>query len=321
VRGATRTITVLFTDMVGSTNLLSRLGPDAGDDLLNRHFAALRGALAVHRGHEVKTLGDGVMAVFDSAGDALGCAVTMQRGVERQGRSDPERSFEMRVGLSAGEVFQENGDFIGMPVVEASRLCAAACPGQILTADVVRALVGGTAMVRLEPIGQLTLKGLPAPVDAWEVDWDAAEDSSLRVALAEDSVLLREGLARVLEAEGIEVVLQASDADTLMAGLTVARPHVAVLDVRMPPTHTTEGLDAAEQIRSDHPEIGILLLSAEVQPSAARRLLEGASEGVGYLLKERVGDIGELLSAIRTVAGGGSAIDPEVVAQLTPAGT
>jgi CheY-like chemotaxis protein len=307
--------------MVGSTDLLARVGPDAGDELLTRHFAGLRGALAVHRGHEVKTLGDGMMAVFDSAGDALGCAVTMQRAVDRQGRSNPDRSFEMRVGLSAGEVFQENGDFIGMPVVEASRLCAAAVPAQILAADVVRALVGTTAMIRLEPIGELTLKGLPAPVMAWEVDWDSAEDSTLRVALAEDSVLLREGLARVLEAEGIEVVLQASDADTLMAGLAGARPHVAVLDVRMPPTHTTEGLDAAEWIRTEHPDVGVLVLSAEVQPGAARRLLEGATEGVGYLLKERVGEVGELLSAIRAVASGGSAIDPEVVAALSPAGT
>lgn len=307
--------------MVGSTDLFARLGPDAGDEVLNRHFASLRGALAVHRGHEVKTLGDGIMAVFDSAADALGCCVTMQRAGERQGRSDPERSFEMRVGLSAGEVFQENGDFIGMPVVEASRLCAAAFPGQILAADVVRALVGSTAMARLEPVGELTLKGLPGPVTAWEVDWDSAEDSTLRVALAEDSALLRQGIARVLESEGIEVVLQTSDAATLLAGLAAARPHVAVLDVRMPPTHTTEGLDAAARIKDEHPEVGVLLLSAEVQASAARRVLDGASEGIGYLLKERVGDVGELLAAIRTVASGGSAIDPAVVASLTPAGT
>jgi CheY-like chemotaxis protein len=303
--------------------VLFRSGAQGGDDLLNRHFVSLRGALAVHRGHEIKTLGDGMMAVFDSASDALGCAVTMQRTVERQGRAEPERSFEMRVGLSAGEAFQENGDFIGMPVVEASRLCAAAFPGQVLAADVVRVLVGSTAMARLEPVGELTLKGLPGPLMAWEVDWDSAEDGALRVALAEDSVLLRQGIARVLESEGIEVVLQASDAGALLEGLPAARPHVAVLDVRMPPTHTTEGLDAAERIRAEHPDVGVLLLSAEVQPSAARRLLDGASEGIGYLLKERVGDVGELLAAIRTIASGGSAIDPEVVAQLrlSPAST
>ena len=319
MRGSARTVTVLFTDMVGSTDLLSRLGPQAGDDLLNRHFAGLRGALAVHRGREVKTLGDGIMAVFDSAGDALACAVTMQAAVDRQGREDPGRSFQMRVGISAGEVVQENDDYVGMAVVEASRVCAAAQDGQILVADIVRALVGGSCMAPMEPVGELSLKGLPGPVTCWEVAWDGMEESSLRVALADDSVLLRQGIARVLEAEGIDVVLQASDAEGLLAGLAAARPHVAVVDVRMPPTHTTEGLDAAERIRADHPDIGVLVLSAEVQPFAAHRLLSGAGDGIGYLLKERVADVADLLAAIRTIAGGGIAIDPEVAAQLPPA--
>jgi DNA-binding NtrC family response regulator len=91
-------------------------------------------------------------------------------------------------------------------------------------------------------------------------------------------VLLREGMASVLDAAGFDVVLQAADADTLIAGIDAARPHVVVLDVRMPPTHTTEGLVAAEQIRAEHPEIGVIVLSQSVEPSAAMRLLEGATE-------------------------------------------
>ena len=101
--------------------------------------------------------------------------------------------------------------------------------------------------------------------------------------------------------------------------MPATRPHVVLMDVRMPPTHTTEGLIGRATIRAEHPEIGVLVLSAEVQPHAARRLLDDGTDGVGYLLKERIGDVAELIAAIRTVASGGSAIDPAVVARLAAA--
>ena len=307
---------MLFTDLVGSTALLARLSPAEGDVLISRHFAGLRGALAVHRGREVKTLGDGFMAVFDSANDALACAVTMQQAVARQNRDHSEHELKIRVGLSAGEVSESDGDFHGMPVVEAARLCAAASADQILAADVVGALVGGNGMHRVEPVAALELKGIPDPVRTSEVRWDAEEGFALRVALAEDSALMREGVAKLLESEAIEVVLEASDADELLSGLSAARPHVVILDVRMPPTHTTEGLDAAERIKAEHPEMGVLVLSAALQVAAAERLLSRCTDGIGYLLKDLVGDATELISAVRTVASGGSAIAPEVVARL-----
>jgi class 3 adenylate cyclase/CheY-like chemotaxis protein len=314
--GVRRTVTVLFTDMVGSTELLGGLEQSGADALINRHFGGLRDALSVHRGDEVKTLGDGLMAVFGSVSDAVACAVTMQRAVERHNRDHASGTISMRVGVSAGETLHEHEDYFGAPVIEASRLCAAAGPGGILVADVVRVLAGSTGIHRLDPAGELELKGLPVSVTAWRVNWDAGEDFALRVALADDSVLLRQGIAQVLESEGIEVTLQTSDAESLMRGLLGARPHVVVLDVRMPPTHTTEGLDAAHRIRSEHPGIGVLVLSGSIDPGAARRLLESDSGGIGYLLKERVADIAELTAAIRTVASGGSAIDPEVIARL-----
>jgi DNA-binding NarL/FixJ family response regulator len=115
-------------------------------------------------------------------------------------------------------------------------------------------------------------------------------------------------------------VLQAGDAEAMLDQLPAAGAHVAVLDVRMPPTHTTEGLEAAARIRAEHPDVGVLVLSAEVHAGAARRLLDGGTEGIGYLLKERVGDVAELAAAVRTVASGGSAIDPAVVDQLEAAG-
>ena len=317
VPASTTTVTVLFTDLVRSTELLARLGACVAAEVRSDHLGRLRDALAVHRGREVKTLGDGLMAVVDSANDALACAVTMQQAVSRRRRRDVPPALEMRVGLSTGEATSVDGDFFGMAVVEASRLCAAASGGQILAADVVRVLVAGHGMHRLEPAGAMSLKGLPAPTVAWEVIWDAGEDCTLRAAIAEDSVLLREGIARVLEDNSIDVVLRAPDAVTLLGALAATRPHVALLDVRMPPTHTVEGLVAAQRIRTEHPEIAVIVLSQTIEPAAAMRLLAGGTDGVGYLLKERVTDIGQLIAAIHAVVSGGSAIDPEVVARLS----
>jgi CheY-like chemotaxis protein len=254
-------------------------------------------------------MGDGFMTVFESAGDAIACAVTMQRAVA-------EQELTLRVGISAGEVTAEDGDYFGVAVIEASRLCAAAEGGQVLVSDIVRVLAGVNRSHVLAAAGQLALKGLPRLLTTWQVEWDPGEDTALRVALADDSVLLRQGIASVLETEGMDVVLQAGDADSLLAALAATRPHVVVVDVRMPPTHTTEGLLAAERIRAEHPEIGVLVLSASVQVTAAQRLLRHSTHGVGYLLKERVGEISELVAAIRTIAGGGSAIDPAVVGGL-----
>jgi CheY-like chemotaxis protein len=306
----------MFTDMVGSTELAGRIGHRSADEVRQRHFASLQDSLAVHRGSEVKTLGDGIMAAFSSVSDALACAVTMQRAVTYCNRRDPDRSVAMRLGISAGETNVAHGDYFGQPVVEASRLCDAAGPAEIYISDIAKTLAGSIGLHRFELVGALELKGITSPVEAWRIDWDAGEDFALRVIIADDSVLLREGVASVLQAAGIDVVLQAADADTVLRSLTALRPHVVILDVRMPPTHTTEGLQAAERIRADHPEVGVLVLSAWVDPAAARRLLARATDGVGYLLKDRVGDIDQLTAAIRAVASGGSAIDPEVIARL-----
>lgn len=137
----------------------------------------------------------------------------------------------------------------------------------------------------------------------------------MRVVLADDSVLLREGIARLLAAEGFEVVGQVGDAEALLAAVDRERPDVAVVDIRMPPTHTVEGLRAAHEIRRRHPATAVLVLSQHLESRYAVELLEGG-RGVGYLLKERVGDVHEFAAAVRRVAAGGSAIDAEVVARL-----
>jgi DNA-binding NarL/FixJ family response regulator len=138
----------------------------------------------------------------------------------------------------------------------------------------------------------------------------------MRVVIADDAVLFREGLARVLEAAGIHVAGQVGDAEQLLARVRADPPDTAVVDIRMPPTHTREGLDAALRIHAEHPRVGVLVLSQYVEPHHAVQLLEDGTSGVGYLLKDRVTDVGEVVDAVRRVAGGGSVIDPEVVAQL-----
>jgi len=140
---------------------------------------------------------------------------------------------------------------------------------------------------------------------------------TLRVVLADDSVLLREGIARLLAEAGIEVVAQAGDAETLVAAVREHKPNVAIIDIRMPPTHTNEGLRAAEAIRAEHgTNVGILVLSQYVETTFALRLVADGAGGVGYLLKDRVDDLDDFVDAIRRIARGGSVIDPEVVAQL-----
>ena len=138
----------------------------------------------------------------------------------------------------------------------------------------------------------------------------------MRVVLADDSVLLREGIARLLEDAGFEVVGQAGDPDQLMLKVRSYSPDVAIVDIRMPPTHTDEGLQAAREIRERHPDVGVLVLSQYVEAGYALELLQGSAEGVGYLLKDRVADVGEFAAAVKRVADGGSALDPEVVSRL-----
>ena len=138
----------------------------------------------------------------------------------------------------------------------------------------------------------------------------------MRAVIADDSVLLREGVARVLEGGGFDVVASVGDADALKRAVAAEKPDIAVVDVRMPPTQTDEGSQAAEQIRERYPNIGVLMLSQIVEPQRALRLFTERPEGFGYLLKDRVLDIDEFLDAVRRVARGGTAIDPEVVSQL-----
>jgi DNA-binding NarL/FixJ family response regulator len=138
----------------------------------------------------------------------------------------------------------------------------------------------------------------------------------MRVALAEDSVLLREGLARLLEDAGFEVVAQCGNAEDLLRKLNSHDLDVAIVDIRLPPTHNDEGLRAALEIRASHPSVGVLVLSQYVELGLALKLLADSAEGVGYLLKDRISDLDDFVAAVRRVAEGGSALDPIIVSTL-----
>ncbi|MFC0429848.1 response regulator transcription factor [Kutzneria buriramensis] len=138
----------------------------------------------------------------------------------------------------------------------------------------------------------------------------------MRVVIAEDSVLLREGLVRLLDGAGIQVVEAVGDADELLRAVADHEPDLVLLDVRMPPTHTDEGLRAALVIRRQWPTMAVLVLSQYVEERYASELLATETSGIGYLLKDRVADVGEFLAALRRVADGGTALDPEAVSQL-----
>jgi class 3 adenylate cyclase/tetratricopeptide (TPR) repeat protein len=196
------TVTLLFTDLVGSTQLHERLGDEAADVLRRRHFQLLSDAVAGAGGREVKRTGDGVMAVFPSAVDAVSCAVAIQQAVE----DVQDGQLAVRVGINAGEVTAEDGDYYGTPVNVAARLCDAAAPGQVLVSDLVRGLAGNRGGHRFAGLGSVRLKGLHEPVRVWEVRW-----GDQREAPTEDAAPGAPGLPAALAPQTVAAFVGRTD--------------------------------------------------------------------------------------------------------------
>ena len=178
---STENVAILFTDIMGSTELSQRLSQDAADDVRRDHFSILRQAITEAGGTEVKNLGDGIMVVFGSASAAMGCAVAMQQGVELDNRRRDE-TVGLRVGLSGGEVSREGDDYFGDPVVEAARLCARCESGQVLASEWLRLTAGRRSRHECRPLGEMALKGLPDPVETVEVLWEPLGGTESAVA-------------------------------------------------------------------------------------------------------------------------------------------
>ncbi|MFC2059181.1 adenylate/guanylate cyclase domain-containing protein [Chloroflexota bacterium] len=172
-------VTILFTDLVESTQLLEEWGDDAANEIRRKHFQLLRDAVASTGGQEVKSLGDGLMVIFNSALDAVGCAVAMQQAIELHNQDSKVHPLHVRAGLHAGEPIHEENDYFGTAVVVAKRLCDSAQGGQIIASELVRALVGSRGKFRFHELGPLPLKGLTSPLATCEIFWQSESESDL----------------------------------------------------------------------------------------------------------------------------------------------
>jgi DNA-binding NarL/FixJ family response regulator/class 3 adenylate cyclase len=324
----------LIADVRGYTSFTERHGDEAAGLLAGRFSEISRQAIEASGGRIVEFRGDETLAVFDSARAAIGGAVELQRRLVESTFTDDSLPLPTGIGLDAGEAVRVDGGFRGAALNLAARLCALAGPGEILASQEVVHLAGRVAGITYEERGPLRVKNLSRPVRVARVvpvendpaarfavlgDASAtgpARRPKLRVAIADDSALIREVLVRVLTEAGSEIVCQAEDAATLLAGVRHAQPDVVVTDIRMPPSHTNEGLVAALSIRSEFPDVGVLVLSQYVETHRAMELIAESPERIGYLLKDRISNVSELADAVRRVAGGDIVIDPQVIGKL-----
>ena len=315
-------LTFFFSDVEDSSGLADRLGVGYAA-VLSDVRELQRRAIEQAGGQEVDCRGDELFSVFDDSASAAAAALAIQRAFTLRAWPDEER-VRVRVGLHTGEAERAGDGFVGLDVHRASRICQAAHGGQVIASKEASAGLG----VAVRELGEFDFRGLREPERIVQLVADdlpaefpplrnvRAHDGGLSAVIADDSTLLREGLTRLLEEAQIEVVGQARNADELMLKVRSHHPDVAIVDIRMPPTQTDEGIRAAREIRAKHPETGVLVLSQHVAHTYAVELLAESAEGLGYLLKDRVADIDEFTAAVRRVAEGGSALDPLVVAEL-----
>src|SRR5262245_35737886 len=334
----TGTVTFLFTDVEGSTGLVGTLG-DVYGSVITDLRKLLRAAVEDSSGHEIDQRGDELFAAFQRTRDAVEAALRIQR--ELAAHEWPANcTVRVRVGIHTGEPILGESGYEGLDVHRVARICSAGHGGQVLLSQTTRNLLdsGQVPEAEFQDLGEHQLRGLPRPErlfqlvapgldaefpalrtesNARQTDGAASQGGKgLRVVLADDSVLLREGIARLLTESGFDVVGQSENPEDLMLKVRSYTPDVAIVDIRMPPTQTDEGLRAAQEIRAKYPGVGVLVLSQHVEPMYAMELLAESAEGVGYLLKDRVADVEEFTAAVRRVAKGGSALDPSLVTEL-----
>ena len=344
----TGTATFLFSDIEGSTQLLKQLGRRY-EEVLADHNRLLQKAFEESSGLEIDTQGDAFFVVFNRAKDAVAAALAAQRALAAHTWPNGV-AVRARMGMHTAEPSVTAEGYVGLGVHRAARICSAGHGGQVLLSQATQAVFADEVLsgIRLRDLGEHLLKDLDRPerlfqlvvpdlpedfpplrtVEAIappfagrerELETDAAaltQREQIRVVVADDSLIVREGLCRLLAESGFVVAGRAADAEGLLREVGIQRPAVVVTDIRMPPTHTDEGLVAAEQIRSTFPETGVLVLSQYLESRYALRLLESYPERIGYLLKDRVSEMAVLGDAIRRIADGECVIDPTIVSRL-----
>jgi DNA-binding NarL/FixJ family response regulator len=302
----TRTTTVMIAEVDGS-------GP--APESFAEHVDTIEDCLGKWHGRLVERSDRRLVACFDSASDAARGAVALHQVLDRFGAART-----LRIGIEVGERGEVDDDAWDAVLLTANQICQAAAPGQTLASSFVGRLAGASPEIRLEPAGAVELSGGPERVDTVEIAWDPAPSgSTIRVVVADDAALIRSGVVHLLGQEGFEVIAEASDYDSLVAAVDRDPPDLVITDIRMPPSQSDEGLRAAAHIMANHPGTAILVLSQYIDTSAPLELLNSDTAGVGYLLKERVGELDEFVAAARRVAAGGKVIDPLVAGQLLAA--
>jgi DNA-binding NarL/FixJ family response regulator/class 3 adenylate cyclase len=320
----TGTVTFFYADLEGSTRLVQLLG-DSYPRVLADARRLLCDAVEARGGHEIDRRGDEMFFVFGDAEAAVDAAIEAQRSFIAHDWPDEGPPVRVRIGVHTGTPQLGEEGYMGVDVHRVVRIANAGHGGQIVASEPTCELISSST----RDLGEYELAGISEPVRLFQVLADGLHrefpplrytrerrGDAVSVVLAEDSVLLREGVARLLADAGFDVVAQSGTADDLLRHVAMHKPNVAIVDIRMPPTHTDEGLRAATEIRDRHAGTSVLVLSQYVEPAYALELLSENAEGVGYLLKDRISDVDEFAAAVRRVAEGGSALDPAVVNQL-----
>ncbi|MDA0160761.1 response regulator [Solirubrobacter ginsenosidimutans] len=268
---------------------------------------AWSGTVQRHGGFRVGETASGTAVAFRSAAEAVRCAVAVQEA--------QETAAGLALGVHAGEVRGADGTDAAA-VQQAARLARLAGPGQILASALVRQLIADDAALRFGEDREVSLPGLAGRMVINEVRWGDHHRRVLRVVIADDAALVRDGVSALLRAHGIEVAGTASDSEGLHEEVERHLPDVALVDIRMPPTFTDEGLVAAERIRARFPEVGVLVLSQHLDARYALRVAHANPARTGYLLKDRVTDSRVLFDALDRIADGGCVIDAAVAEGL-----
>jgi class 3 adenylate cyclase/DNA-binding SARP family transcriptional activator/tetratricopeptide (TPR) repeat protein len=303
--------TLLFTDIVGSTELLDHLGDEPADRLRRAHFGLLRDVALSHGGHEVKSLGDGLMVAFDSSVDAAACAIGIQRAIAHRNEREPASPIKIRIGLHLGEAIRDEGDYYGAAVIVAKRLCDQAAGGQILTSQLVVSLIGDRGDFVFRPVGELALKGFSQPVAACELGWEkvAAQSIALPAELVSSTGVLlgRQTEQRTLNKawdqvreHGAHVVLVGGEpgiGKTRLVGEICRRVHVegAVVLLGRSPEETLAPyqpfVDALRHYVSHCPSEELLVQVGNRRSVLARLIPElGAGDGAAGLGAEMRGE-------------------------------
>ena len=282
--------TFMIADVRGYTSYTQTYGDEAAGRLAAGFAAITREVVEGASGTLLELRGDEALSVFGSARDAIDAAVALQQRFVTETVRDADMPLLVGIGIDVGEAVPVEGGYRGGALNLAARLCSLAAPGEILASTITTHLAGPMEGVEYQSRGETRLKGMHEEVPVVRVHplddpisrlSGSTAVKAMRVAVADDSVLLREGVVRVLKESGFTITAQAGDADELIAAVGFDPPDVVVTDIRMPPSYTDEGLRAAHQIRARHPEVGVLLLSQYVETEFAVELVSAGAARLG----------------------------------------